>query len=156
MNDVLPPGTVTSNINKQDHSNAPGGSVQQQTGLSAPGGGGPINSNLSLSHGPFASGPLGGPGSGPRGTSSGGPGAQSQALDRLSRRVCGYRARQGEQLPKYNNTMNTINNQHAGETILLRQKFLDSTKNKKVKCQTTISIYTVCIKRDIIMFTKNH
>ena len=136
MNDVLPAGTVLSNANKQDHSNSSGGPGQQQTGLSSAGG--PTNSNLSLAHGPFTSGP-GGAGGGTRVTNSGGPGGQPQALDRLNRRVGNYRARQGEHLPKYNNTMHSINNQHASETILLRQKFLDSTKNKKVRTKGIFS-----------------
>jgi len=129
MNDVLPSGAALSNTNKQDHSNVLGGPGQHQTGPTAIGG--PTNSNLSLSHGPFTTG-AGGPGVGSRVSNSGGPTGQPAALDRLNRRVSGYRARQNDNLPKYNNTMHSINNQHAGDTVLLRQKFLESTKNKKV------------------------
>ena len=124
MNDVLPSGAP--NINKQENTSGPG---QQQSGIPTPGGG-PNNSNLSITNGPFAGASLGAPGVGPRGSS--GSGGQPQALDRLNRRVSGYRARQENQLPKYSNTMNTINNQHSRETILLRQKYLENTKNKKV------------------------
>ena len=125
MNDVLPSGAALSNTNKQDHTNSLGGPGQHQQG-------GPINSNISLSHGPFTSGG-GGAGVGSRVTNSGGPSGQPAALDRLNRRVSGYRARQNDNLPKYNNTMQSVNSQHAGDTVLLRQKFLESTKNKKVR-----------------------
>ena len=130
MNDVLPSGTVLPNTNKQDHSNSSREPSQQQTGSTTVGG--PNNSNLSLAHAPFTGG-SGGAGGGNRVTNSGGPGGQATALERLNRRVGGYRARQDEHLPKYNNTMHSINNQHSGETLLLRQKFLESTKNKKVR-----------------------
>ena len=131
MNDVLPSGAVLSNVSKQDHSNSSGGPGQQQAGSASVVG--QTNSNLSLTHGPFTGGPVGGPGGGTRVTSSGCPGGQqSQALDRLNRRVGGYRARQGEILPKYNNTMNTINVRDGGQTQILRQKYIDSTKKPKV------------------------
>ena len=130
MNDVLPSGAVLSNVNKQDHSNSSGGSGQQQPGSASIGG--QTNSNLSLAHGPFTGGPIGGPGGGTRVAGSGCLGGQPQALDRLNRRVGGYRARQGEILPKYNNTMSTINARDGGQTVLLRQKYLDSTKKPKV------------------------
>ena len=131
MNDVLPSGAALSNnTNKQDHSNSLGGPGQQQTGPTSVGG--PTHSNLSLSHGPFTSG-AGGAGVGSRIANSTGPTGQPAALDRLNKRITGYRARQNDNLPKYNNTMHSINNQHAGDTVLLRQKFLESTKNKKVR-----------------------
>ena len=137
MNDVLHSGAALSNANKQDHSNILGGPGQQQTGQTSVGG--PTNSNISLSHGPFTSG-AGGGGVGSRGANSGGPTGQPAALDRLNRRVSGYRVRQNDNLPKYNNTMHSINNQHSGDTVLLRQKFLDSTKNKKAR--TNIKSYS--------------
>ena len=124
MNDVLPSGAALSNTNKQDHTNSLGGPGQHQQG-------GPINSNISLSHGPFTSGG-GGAGVGSRVTNSGGPSGQPAALDRLNRRVSGYRARQNDNLPKYNNTMNTINVRDGGQTQILRQKYIDSTKKPKV------------------------
>merc|ERR1712020_247073 len=111
-----------------------GGPGQQQTGSSSVGG--QPNSNISLSHGPYTSG-AGGAGVGSRVGNSGGPTGQPAALDRLNRRVSGYRARQNDNLPKYNNTMHSINSQHAGDTVLLRQKFLESSKNKKSSKKNT-------------------
>ena len=143
MNDVLPPSgaTTLSNSNKPDHSNSLGGPGHNQQ-LGSASVGGPTNSNFS---GPFNSGGTGsGAGVGSRVSNTGGPTGQPAALDRLNRRVSGYRQRQNDHLPKYNNTMHSMNNQHSGETVLLRQKFLESTKNKKVGRHAIYQNYKDC------------
>ena len=54
-------------------------------------------------------------------------------VERLKRRMDGYRELHNTKLPKYNHTANQINLQQIKDTKLLRQKFLESKTKKTSK-----------------------
>ena len=56
---------------------------------------------------------------------------KGQAVDRLRRRLEKYRNRHDEAIPRFEHTTNGLNEQHKQETLLLKQRFLDSNKTKK-------------------------
>lgn len=68
----------------------------------------------------------------PPATGGGGPPNQ-QSIERLKRRMDGYRDLHNTKLPKYNHTANQINLQQIKDTKLLRQKFLESKTKKTSK-----------------------
>jgi len=59
--------------------------------------------------------------------------AKQAAIDRLNRRMSGYRDLQNTRLPKYENTATQINSYQIKETKILRQKFLESKSKKTNK-----------------------
>lgn len=60
-------------------------------------------------------------------------GGNQAAVERLKRRMDGYRELHNTKLPKYNHTANQINLQQIKDTKLLRQKFLESKTKKTSK-----------------------
>merc|ERR1712123_508635 len=61
------------------------------------------------------------------------------AIDRLRKRMEGYRDMQSTRLPQYDQTMNHMNTQQIQETLVLRQKFLESKAKKPNKKSSSAS-----------------
>merc|ERR1719245_23249 len=58
---------------------------------------------------------------------------KSSAIERLRKRMEGYRDIQSSRLPEYEQTMNHVNTQQMQETLVLRQKYLESKAKKPNK-----------------------
>lgn len=54
-------------------------------------------------------------------------------FDRLKKRLSGYRKRQNETIPRFDQTFNGICEQQSMETNLLQKKFLESKAKRAVK-----------------------
>ena len=61
------------------------------------------------------------------------PPKNQAAIERLRKRMEGYREMQTSRLPEYEQTMNHMNSQQMQETLALRQKFLESKAKKPNK-----------------------
>ena len=61
------------------------------------------------------------------------------AIERLRKRMEGYRDMQNSRLPQYDQTMNHMNTQQIQETLVLRQKFLESKAKKPNKKSSSAS-----------------
>ena len=61
------------------------------------------------------------------------PPKNQAAIERLRKRMEGYREMQNSRLPEYEQTMNHMNSQQMQETLALRQKFLESKAKKPNK-----------------------
>ena len=61
------------------------------------------------------------------------------AIERLRKRMEGYRDMQSARLPQYDQTMNHMNSQQIQETLVLRQKFLESKAKKPNKKSSSAS-----------------
>lgn len=56
---------------------------------------------------------------------------RNSSAERLNRRMNAYRNLHEKQLPTYDRAMNSSNNQHYNETLMLRQRYLEANKTKK-------------------------
>ena len=65
------------------------------------------------------------------------PANQRAALERLERRVGSYNRHHDNVLPQYNEAMSASYKRDFNETLILRQKYLESTKTKKTKKGTS-------------------
>ena len=54
------------------------------------------------------------------------PPKNQAAIERLRKRMEGYRDMQTNRLPQYEDTMNQVNKLQMQETLVLRQKFLEN------------------------------
>ena len=61
------------------------------------------------------------------------PPKSQAAIERLRKRMEGYRELQTSRLPDYEQTMNQVNSQQMQETLVLRQKYLESKAKKPNK-----------------------
>lgn len=60
------------------------------------------------------------------------PKGQDQGgVDRLRKRIDGYRKHHEEHVPRFDHTISCQNQQQQQETNLLRQRFLETNKTKK-------------------------
>eukprot|EP00095_Tigriopus_kingsejongensis_P003676 maker-scaffold11_size778918-snap-gene-5.24 protein:Tk03676 transcript:maker-scaffold11_size778918-snap-gene-5.24-mRNA-1 annotation:"hypothetical protein BRAFLDRAFT_69639" len=76
-------------------------------------------------------GPGGPSGGGGAGGVPGGPAKNPAAIGRLKRRMDSYRHHEDKSNRTYETSMSSFNHQQMSETLVLRQKYLDSTKTKK-------------------------
>ena len=67
------------------------------------------------------------------------PPKSQAAIERLRKRMEGYRDLQTNRLPDYEQTMNHVNSQQMQETLVLRQKYLESKAKKPNKKSSSAS-----------------
>lgn len=73
---------------------------------------------------------------------------QQNAIERLRKRMDNYRDMQNTRLPQYDKNMSHMNNMGGQETLVLRQKFLDSKQKKPNKKSSSASDKSSIVKHE--------